>query len=197
MDNKTKQRYYTIINNLDGLDYLLSVVSYNVAPTINDEKPSSLISFTVKRKNLFKLWNMYKEEVCNHLNLKYYVIKEKDNKVLVLFYKSETLKNHLKDDEYVRFLKNLGYTARMSLDDKLHYLKERFKIINCPHEVGIFLGIPIEDVESFIENNGEGYIFYRYWKVYHNSQRAREIFDRYDNHRATMVKDMEKNYYPI
>ena len=48
-----------------------------------------------------------------------------------------------------------------------------------PHEIGIFLGYPLEDVVGFIENQGENYLFCGCWKVYSNERDARACFCRY------------------
>lgn len=37
-----------------------------------------------------------------------------------------------------------------------------------PHEMGILLGYPVEDVEGFIINNGKNELYTGYWKVYDN-----------------------------
>ena len=37
-----------------------------------------------------------------------------------------------------------------------------------PHEMGLLLGYPVEDVEGFILNEGENCLYIGYWKVYEN-----------------------------
>lgn len=43
------------------------------------------------------------------------------------------------------------------------YLKEK-KVF--PHEMGLLLGYPPEDVKGFIHNQGKNYLYSGYWKVY-------------------------------
>ena len=52
---------------------------------------------------------------------------------------------------------------------------------NCefPHEIGLFLGYPPEDVKGFIENHAKNYKFTGYWKVYGDEAEAKKLFDRY------------------
>ncbi|HBE78163.1 MAG TPA: hypothetical protein DDW65_10340 [Firmicutes bacterium] len=59
--------------------------------------------------------------------------------------------------------------------DHLHHLSGRFDLV-FPHKLGIFLGIPVHDVRSFIKNRGKNYIFNQYWKVYQNPQQPKKIF---------------------
>ena len=48
-----------------------------------------------------------------------------------------------------------------------------------PHEIGLFLGYPFEDVMGFIENKGENYLCSGCWKVYSCEQDAKECFCKY------------------
>jgi hypothetical protein len=60
-------------------------------------------------------------------------------------------------------------------------LKEGLMRSACfPHEIGLFLGYPLEDVVGFIENSGQNCICTGCWKVYHNEDEARKLFERYD-----------------
>lgn len=193
MDQALKLKYFTLIRNLEGKDYLTSIIAYSVAPTIQGQKPSTLIGFTSRRKNILNLWEKYKDEVCKKLGVTYFEIKVSCGKNLVLFYKEELLLQHIEDRNCQAFLKKVGYEAGISLNEKLNILKSRFQRM-CPHEVGVFLGIPIEDIEGFVENNGEGYLFYKYWKVYHNPEKAKKIFDLYDASKASMIQMIEESY---
>jgi hypothetical protein len=48
-----------------------------------------------------------------------------------------------------------------------------------PHEIGLFLGYPPEDVRGFMEHRGCGCKCVGCWKVYGDVQRAAELFARY------------------
>ena len=62
----------------------------------------------------------------------------------------------------------------------LAYLKGRYcKESVFPHEIGLFLGYPPEDVKGFIENKGRNFLMCAYWKEYVNEQEAKKIFDKY------------------
>jgi hypothetical protein len=80
----------------------------------------------------------------------------------------------------------MGYDEPLSLNRSLHRLKLRFENI-CPHEIGIFLGIPVEDVYGFISHKGEGCLLCQYWKVYHNLERAQNLFDCYDRAKISII----------
>ncbi|MDE7122430.1 MAG: DUF3793 family protein, partial [Oscillospiraceae bacterium] len=63
-----------------------------------------------------------------------------------------------------------------------------------PHEIGIFLGYPIEDVLGFIENHGKNYVFNGYWKVYGNAEQARRTFSNYDKCRMFLCNKLKQGY---
>ena len=61
------------------------------------------------------------------------------------------------------------------LMDRLQCQKDGF-----PHEIGLFLGYPPEDVRGFIENETRNYKFTGYWKVYGDEERSRALFDKFE-----------------
>ena len=48
-----------------------------------------------------------------------------------------------------------------------------------PHEIGVFLGYPPEDVAGFIEHRGQGCKSVGAWKVYGDAEAAEKTFVRY------------------
>ena len=83
------------------------------------------------------------------------------------------------------FLAQYGYDAQREAVDRLlermaaRYARYREKQDGFPHELGIFLGYPLGDVEGFIRHQGKNYLCAGYWKVYQDERRARETFQLY------------------
>lgn len=48
-----------------------------------------------------------------------------------------------------------------------------------PHEIGLFLGYPPEDVEGFIRFGGKNCKCFGCWKVYGNIEAAHQCFERF------------------
>ena len=48
-----------------------------------------------------------------------------------------------------------------------------------PHEVGLFLSYPPEDVQGFIDHRAVDFKCAGLWKVYGDEQRAQLLFDRF------------------
>ena len=45
-----------------------------------------------------------------------------------------------------------------------------------PHEIGVLLGYPAEDVKGFVVNEGKNYLYSGYWKVYGDLSEAKQLF---------------------
>ena len=56
-----------------------------------------------------------------------------------------------------------------------------------PHEIGLLLGYPPEDVIGFIENRGQNPLYIGYWKVYSNLEECRKVYAGYDQAREKVL----------
>ena len=76
-------------------------------------------------------------------------------------------------------LSDYGYASR-NVEDVIKRLKLRLYENPCfPHEIGLFLGYPAQDVKEFIINKGQNCKFCGVWKVYSNEQESIRIFERF------------------
>lgn len=75
------------------------------------------------------------------------------------------------------YLKRSGYD--ISSDDALiESLRSKIESVGCvPHEIGIFLGYPLDDVKGFIENKGRCPKCMGCWKVYGSEEVAAKMFE--------------------
>ena len=94
----------------------------------------------------------------------------------------------------MRFLKTLFY-KNFDPEDALNVFAKRYTNYRkgeaeFPHELGVFLGYPLEDVLGFIENQGRNFVYSGYWKVYSKKDRAIQTFQRYDNARHQLLKQL-------
>lgn len=98
------------------------------------------------------------------------------------------------------FLEKLDYRLTMSIDEILTHLVNRYDSFHCPHELGIFLGIPVKDVECFMECTKSKCLLCGYWKVYEEEKKAQEIFELYDSSKEIIMnhllsgKDLKEVY---
>lgn len=106
---------------------------------------------------------------------------------LMLVYRAELLWAHLEQPEVQEFLRPLGYSG--TLEQHLHHLQKRIHFCGgFPHEIGLFLGYPLEDVVGFMRNQGRNYKLCGYWKVYGDAERARALFRSFTGCRETLLR---------
>ena len=77
-----------------------------------------------------------------------------------------------------KFLEERGYPCK-SAAQSVRLLKERMQEDDFPHEIGIFLGYPLEDVQGFIDDPTAKTGLCGYWKVYADLEEKQKIFERF------------------
>lgn len=123
------------------------------------------------------------KEIAN-TSIEYLILDRVKGRCIVFFYREAALKKHIAREEIGQFLNRYGYTGN-NLKVYLERLKTRVayfyeKDHSFPHEVGAFLGYPIEDVEGFIRNQGKNFLLSGYWKVYGNLIEKKQLFLQFD-----------------
>ncbi|MCB2296579.1 DUF3793 family protein [Clostridium tagluense] len=188
-------KFLKIVDDYDDLEYLFSVIIRNAAPTIRKHKTSSLINFSNSNRNLNNIWEKYKNEVKDKLDVDYFELKKDTTNTFVLFYNKEKINLSIRDKKNMEFLKRFGYKENMDIKQCLLLLGERFQYM-CPHEIGVFLGYPIEDVTSFVDYPNTKCKMVGYWKVYHDIESAEVIFSKYDEIKHSIIQLMMRGMKP-
>ena len=103
-------------------------------------------------------------------------------KAMLYLFRPAHLASDLEDPRARRILNSCGYCTD-TVNGCLIQMMQRMRRLegnrSFPHEIGLFLGYPPEDVRGFIENGAEGCKFSGCWKVYDDEEQARKIFDRF------------------
>lgn len=107
------------------------------------------------------------------------ILQKNNGRALIYVCRKNRLQQELRHPEVAEFLLNYGYTGT-DVDAALITLKTRLaKSSEFPHEIGVFLGYPLEDVVGFIQNAGRNCKCAGCWKVYCNECEAMKTFARY------------------
>ena len=106
-------------------------------------------------------------------------IRFKGGQALLYLYRPARLKIDLKNELARRTLGNAGYLDE-SPERCIVNLIRRFQGEEFPHEIGLFLSYPPEDVQGFIENHAQNYKLSGLWKVYGDEAYARAAFAKYN-----------------
>lgn len=102
-----------------------------------------------------------------------------EKSALLYLYRPAELKQDLRDGLARELLTAAGYRCD-SCGACILRLIQRFRESGeFPHEIGLFLSYPPEDVKGFIENGAVNYKCAGLWKVYGDEQRAQSLFDKF------------------
>ena len=112
---------------------------------------------------------------------------------LIYLYRAGWLRSILSEPSTRAFLAGQGYGADQSCQELLRQLSRRLCLEReFPHEIGVFLGYPLEDVVGFIRNRGRNYTCCGYWKAYGDPEAAQKRFDQYRRCTAACCEQFRK-----
>lgn len=177
------------IANRMGIETLQIQVALQSAPLLAGEKISNLIIVNSCYANSMI-------ELFQGTEISFFILSYTEEKVIFLLYQKEELNAYLKQKEVKNFLIKAGYHTT-ELEKILTTVSEKYKnyltgTACFPHELGVLLGYPIEDVCGFIRNNGKKFLYTGYWKVYYHLSDKLKIFERF-RQAETAVMDMISN----
>lgn len=183
--------FYKLLNEMEDKDYIENLISYNVALISAKLKPSITLNlFKKSNRKTYFLWNTYANEYLKKLGLNYIKLRESDKTLIVLIYDEKLLRKVINNSDNRKFLSSIGYENYFSIKEVLEKFKERYSIYNCPHELGLFLGYPLEDVKDFMECTEKECLACGYWKVYNKHSKAKVIFNIFDKVKEYTVENM-------
>lgn len=158
------------------------------APTFLCVKPSNLLMLPPEDEEVLKVCTQ-KEGIRLE---KLYCGNQRE---MWLLYRREDLEQILRKKENAEFFREMGY-RELALDKVFERVKKRLfhhrnRGETYPHELGILLGYPVEDVRGFIRNRGRNYLCSGYWKVYQDEENAKKRFGIYDAARKQMMRTIQ------
>ena len=106
-------------------------------------------------------------------------LRQHNGGTLIYVYRPSRLKKDLRDKTAKRILSERGYCCKSTDRCVAHLVRRIRECSSFPHEIGLFLGYPPEDVCGFIEHKDEGCKCVGCWKVYGDAEKAMRLFDKY------------------
>ncbi len=100
-------------------------------------------------------------------------------RMLIYLYRPGKLEQDFASPNVGDMLKAMGYPWGRTEQCVVCLFKRLRKNQEFPHEIGLFLGYPIEDVQGFIQNKAQHYKCSGVWKVYGDADLARKKFRQY------------------
>lgn len=161
-----------MINNIEKM------LVEKCSPTLAGIKTANLFSIKIDDcffENLQKVRDKLQEK-----NVYIKIMKMQKNTALVYVYRKKSLIEDINHKKVEAILEKIGYNLA-DIDTILDKLATRIgKNSEFPHEIGLFLGYPLEDVEGFICNKGKKCSMCGYWKVYSDVEQAKRKFSQFD-----------------
>jgi hypothetical protein len=168
------------------------ILAFQSAPSMLGIKPANLINID---KNKFSVEDNIRlfNTRAGAKGIRIYLLKEYKSRKLLLVYNEKLLRAQLARPDVQRCFAKFGYSKLTTFGEYLMRLSKRLNENgDFPHEIGLFLGYPVKDVEGFIENKGENFLLCGCWKVYSNAGRAKKLFNNYDKCRAYLCNKLDQ-----
>ena len=162
------------------------------SPTLAGMKTGSLFAGEFcdeeKLRECMRCWN----RMLTRKGVRAVPLQFKDGRALIYVYRPERLRMDFCHSTSERLLRERGYCKEKPGNCVVQLIKRLQEFEKFPHEIGLFLGYPPEDVSGFIENQGYGYKWVGNWKVYGDTETAKKTSARYkkctDTYRSMFAK---------
>ena len=106
-------------------------------------------------------------------------LRMQDGRALIYFYRPNALVRDFANQQTREILKENDYSPE-EVNQCIIQLIQRLKANKAfPHEIGLFLSYPPEDVMGFINNKARNHKCTGCWKVYGDENTAKAIFKKY------------------
>lgn len=152
------------------------------APTLAGLKPASLFRYQgADRREAIRTAARWTRELAPFgIAVRVLKVCPRTGACLIYLYRRAELGRLLAEPDIRDFLEGSGYQTADGCAGLLRQISRRLCLgEEFPHEIGIFLGYPLEDVVGFIQNQGRAFTCCGYWKVYGDPETARRRFERY------------------
>ena len=162
----------------------------------------------IKTSNMFSVKYEDYNKLCKEIAVLNRVLNKKDIYIniikkfnssnyfyLIFAYRKTKLSERLNEKLINNFLKDYGYSRCNKLNEYLYILINKLNSSESfPHEIGIFLGYPLNDVVSFIKEKGKNFVSCGIWKTYSNKNHYEKVFSIYKKCKDVYTELYRKGY---
>ena len=178
------QEVFELVQGMD-LKSIETQIALQCAPLISGLKVSNLLIISAEDEALVRV-------ILRRSGISFFRLLRTGEKVTFLLFRKNPLEAYLKQQEVEAMLAEAGY-AELSLGNILSTFQKRYAHYmsaggRFPHEMGLLLGYPAEDVKGFVENEGKNFLYSGYWKVYADVEEKRRLFQKFENAKETVIQ---------
>lgn len=149
------------------------------SPTLAGMKTGNMFTCSYAESGEIKDYVRTLNRRLRHKGLRILPLRYSAGRALIYVYRPDHLSRDLKHSMAQPILHERGYTCHSPERCILHLMSRLKDSDEFPHEIGLFLGYPPEDVCGFIENKPNSCKCVGLWKVYGDEKKAQQIFAKY------------------
>lgn len=150
------------------------------APTLAGFKSASIFSVRPTDPEYIRLKVEYWDQKLSKFGVRVTILKDgtSPRPTIIYVYRPHQVMADLNKAGVRDFLGRYGYDPDLSLEECLDVLRERLlKGNEFPHEIGIFIGYPLEDVVPFVENKDRSGCCMGLWCAYCDQEEKEKFFN--------------------
>lgn len=119
-------------------------------------------------------------------------LRSSDKGTLIYLYRPDRLCKDLRRTEAAAILECKGYPCGNVDKCIMHLIDHLDRDESFPHEIGLFLGYPPEDVQGFMNDPNKGVKCIGCWKVYGDVRKANKLFEMYRKCEKAYCRKLEQ-----
>lgn len=118
-------------------------------------------------------------------------LRVREGRALIYAYRPAALEWDLTRERARELLSARGYTPQGYGGCLVQLIRRLASQQEFPHEIGLFLSYPPEDVAGFIQNRARNHKCVGCWKVYGDEDAARITFEKYESCSRTYLRQWQ------
>lgn len=155
------------------------VLIQQCSPTLAGMKTGNMFPCEFESNLEMKVWLREWNRKLSPKGLRFLPLRYRNERALIYVYRPSKLEKDLYDGRAKEILRSCGYSCETPGLCVAKLIRKMNENEEFPHEIGLFLGYPPEDVHGFIENKACGCKCVGCWKVYGDEEKAKKIFAKY------------------
>lgn len=150
------------------------------SPTLAGLKAGNMFSCVYENTSELLSFVQNADRIFSPKGIRVVILRARRNRALIYVFRPKAVENVLGDSTAESILSSCGYSdisVRACLCELISRLADEED--DFPHEVGLFLGYPPEDVKGFINKDEKNHKCTGCWKVYGDEEKAKKTFAKY------------------
>ncbi len=156
-------------------DYLIR----HCAPTLAGLKTGSLFACPYENRDTLLASIRQINRRLGRKGLRVLPMRFSEKRALIYMYRPSKLSADLANTSAAALLQQQGYDTDSCTQCLVRLIQKLRTQPDFPHEIGLFLGYPPEDVRGFIDNKAACCKYTGCWKVYGDEEAAKKKFAQY------------------